>query len=503
MSTKTDSNFKIHGPLLLYILNNLSEKSEFHGDLFELFGAEDGSTRGIVRAWDEDRKNFRTACWDWGPSNFRHVINLLYIIHKKSQDQIYQQEDFENFYKNKIQYSDDIVAVLRKEGLLKNKLLALYVLGYGKQFPVLVLEIEKVKWERGRKRPLLFEFRPIKYMICDPSTWDFIKKKCRDATFWENLLKSRRDLSIQAILKKYSGMAQAIYGLLPLQEFMRDLLKAKSLFIKDVEKFTGDEIVSDNQMFWEFFRVFTGRGQEKGEITLTNDYWYRIYNIPINSLTKKSLVFLQERGVANVLCHLLLEIFEDEYLHKEFFMGNEITYDKTRILRRNFPVGNIEGEKHTAYSSCNYDYCLNLEELGHKKKILFNLTTALWKKGHAEYNEFIQKWRYLHFTIPTNHPECNFVWYITIPQTEEDFFQGNKTHRNFEELIGEVGKGISSRLKSAGEGVLKTNDSRIYVMALFEKSRRTRQVKTELLQLNREYKKSEFYQTMKAYSTNF
>lgn len=506
MSTKTNLELEDLGKtFLLYILNDLGKSSEFHEDLFELFGSEDGSKRGLVGSWDKNTGDFKTACWDWGALNFRHVINLLFIIGKRSQDEEYDQKEFEDFYESEIKYGDDILGILRGEDLVTGRLFGLYVMRYGKQFPALVLDLKRIDWKRSRTRPLLIEFRPTKYFILDPKTWDQIKGECEGEKFWCDFLQVSTGSRIEEFLQKFSNMKQRGYGLLPLHSFTDELSEAQTLFIKDVEKASGNEIVLDNQIFWELFREFTGRSQVMGEVILTDDYRRRIYNIPINSLTEKTLVYYQEAGVANTLCHLLLEIFGNTYLEKEFASGNEITPQETNILKRNFLAGNIEGEEDSEFSECDYDYLLDLEDLGIEKKILFNLTTALWEKGHGKsYREFTNQWKYLHFTIPANRLNCSIVWYITIPETEEDFFEKSPSHEDFTELVGDLNREERISVDVVrDEGDLPVGDrSQVVCIPVFEHSRRTKRVtkkKGELRSLLKDHKRTLFYKATRSH----
>lgn len=507
MSTKTNSSSENNNRILLtYILNNLEKGSEFHEDLFELFGTDDGTRKGLVGKWDDDTGNFETICWDWSTSNIKHITNLLYILAKQKQGKKYTPAEFESFYESEVKHSDNMIKAFREGGLIEGKLLGLYVMRYKKQFPALVLEIVSISWEKDRSRPLLIEFRPIKYFILNPSAWRNIKKKSRKFEFWNNYIQNSES-KIDPLLKKYSNMKQAIYGLIPLEKFSDTLSKAKTLFIKDVEETGGNEVVTDNQIFWELFKEFTGKSHEKGKVTIPAERRREIYNIPINSLSSRNRVYKQELGVANTLCHLLLEFFHEDYLDAEFGDRRKITPKETAVLKRNFRVSNISNEGDSDYSECDYDYLTDLEELGIEKKILFNLTTGLWRKSHGKgYEEFLDQWKYLHFRIPSEHSKYSFLWYVTIPETEEDFFENSPLHDNFDELVNALNSDIEASVK-----VVKSEDSlpleeksNVVCLPIFEPSRRTKRIdgknKGELPCLVRnDYDKTLFYKASKSY----
>lgn len=501
MSTSTNLKSSISSDFLLYILNNLERSSIFHEDLFELFGAEDASRKGLVGKWDRDTNDFRTACWDWGVSNFRHITNLLYYIAKRAEGKSYDPDEFNELYNEKIKYSDDVVEVLRKEKIIPDRLLAIYVLRYKKQFPALILEIENIKWERGRKRALLLEFKPIKYFILDPSVWNILRQKTRSEKFWLDLFDvSSKEREIRGLLRRYSQMQQAIYGLVPLDRFTSDLLKGSIFLLKDVEREGGDGLISENQIFWEFFRIFTGAKQETTLVTLKNDYRYEVGGIPINSLTKRSLTYAQEAGVPNVLCHLVLENFGDEYLKIEFREKNKISYREAKILGRAFPVHNILGEENNRYADSDYDYILNLEPLGINRKFLFALTTALWKKGHASYEEFLQKWKELYFDLLSRHENYRLVWYIAVDTMERAFFKDNEQHKDFTDLFNtltrDVEEGFAQRVRDEHD-IESIEKSRVTVIALFRSAPNAKNVKRELENLRKRYKETVFYKTLK------
>jgi hypothetical protein len=501
MSTPTNSKSSVSSDFLVYILNNLEKSSIFHEDLFELFGAEDASRKGLVGKWDRGTNDFRTACWDWGVTGFRHIINLLYYIAKRDKRERYDQVEFDELYNEKIKYSDDVVEVLRKEKIIPGRLLAIYVLRYKKQFPALILEIEHIKWERGRKRALLLEFKPIKYFVLSPSVWNTLRQKTRTEKFWIDLLDvSSNERAIRGLLGKYSRMRQAIYGLIPLDRFAYDLLKASIFLLKDVEKEGSDGLISENQIFWEFFRIFTGAKQETALVTLKNDYRYEMGGIPINSLTRRSLTYAQEAGVPNVLCHLVLEKFGDKYLKMEFRGKNKISYREAKILGRAFPVHKIHGEENNRYADSDYDYILDLEPLGVNKKFLFALTTALWKKGHSPYEEIMQKWKELYFDLLSRHDEYRLVWYIAVDAMERTFFQDNEQHKNFRDLLDtltkDVGEDFAQRVREECD-IETIKKPQVTVVALFRSAPNAKNVKRELENLRKRYRETIFYKTLK------
>ncbi|NIO20759.1 MAG: hypothetical protein GTN76_08490 [Candidatus Aenigmarchaeota archaeon] len=295
-------------------------------------------------------------------------------------------------------------------------------------------------------------------------------------------------------------MQQAIYGLIPLDRFASDLLNASVFLLKDVEKEGGDELLSENQIFWEFFRIFTGAKQETALVTLKNDYRYEMGGIPINSLTKRSLTYTQEAGVPNVLCHLVLEKFGEKYLRTEFGGKNKISYKEAKILGRAFPVHKIHGEENNRYADSDYDYILDLEPLGGNKKFLFALTTALWKKGHSSYEEFMQKWRELYFDLLSRHDEYRLVWYITVDSIERTFFRDNVQHKGFRDLLDaltkDVGEDFAQRVREERD-IESVKKGQLTIVSLFRNAQNAKNVKRELENLRRRYRETIFYKTLK------
>jgi hypothetical protein len=80
--------------------------------------------------------------------------------------------------------------------------------------------------------------------------------------------------------------------------------------------------------------------------------------------------------------------------------------------------------------------------VGEKRRLLFDLTTGLWKKsGFHEIGrtteEYVETWKELLFRIPEKLPDTYAVWYIVVNSTEDRFFDGTAPNgvRNIEGLV--------------------------------------------------------------------
>jgi hypothetical protein len=300
------------------------------------------------------------------------------------------------------------------------------------------------------------------------------------------------------IFTKYVNMKQYTYGFL-LKNVLHDgMRKSKVLFTKPVEPSTKVKVVSDNLVFWELLYYFTGASRTRYDVKL--DTRYLIRHIPIDALDIRSSVYKHEAGVANVLSHVLVELFGDRYFSTEFNGRNEISYRETTVFRREFQIRNIAGEEDNEFADGDYDFALTLNPLGINKTILIDLTTALWKKGLFNYEDYIKRWRETCFNIPNRHPEIRLLWYILINETEEKFFGGpppNSMHKDFDEMLRDLSAGCQERVRvvSDEQDLTTLADERTIIVKVFKKSPTAKNSERELENLLGDYRNTLFYKT--------
>lgn len=480
------------------VLNNL-EKPEFSVDLWELFGTEDNFKKALVGKWDARKGDFKSITWDWPVSNIKHVFNLIFYLDRIRRQEPYLQDDFESFYRRELESSTDLTDSLVKAGLTR-PVRCFYVMRYKKQFPALIIEWEKIRREPLRERQLLITFKPVQYFMMDPDAWHRVLKKSDDLREWVNAYRvpKNRVRELKSVFSKYASMKQRVYRLLPERVLHRGILRSKVFFTKSVERFTSVKVVPDNFIFWTLFYHFTGASRAKYDVKIDSNYLIR--NIPIDALNAGSNVYKHEAGVANVLSHVLTELFGTEYLQHEFKGRSEISYKDTRVFKREFQVRDISGEESNEFSDVDYDFALNLEPLGKNMLVLIDLTTALWKKGLLPYEEYIRRWRETCFNIPARHANVFLIWYVLINETESQFFQGpppNRVHNSFDEMLRDLSSGYSERIKiiSDKSDLESYSGERVIILKLFKRAPASKNVEEELNNLLNNYKKTLFYET--------
>jgi hypothetical protein len=491
---KKSSQSNIETPLI-YVLNNL-EKPEFAVDLWELFGSEDNFHKALVGKWDPSKNDFKEITWDWPLSNMTHIFNILFFISYLKSGQKYSSEDFERLWQD-IRSSTDLLNGFSKIGV-EEPVYCLYVIKYRKQFPALIIELKKIDHDPERKRPLLITFIPRSYFILDAEAWHSVKKGSRELKEWVRIYRMNREeaLAFKNIFVKYINMKQPVYGLVPIASLFRIVRKSKIFLYKPVERLDQSVIVPDSMIFWELFHEITKAQREKYTAQLDSHY---ITNIPIDALSRESNVYKHEAGVANVLGHVLLEIFGDKYLQYEFDQSSSIHHKKSRVFRREFRVREINGEENNPFKEADYDYALKLDLLGVNALVLVDLTTALWRKGLLSYEEYLERWKETCFKIPSRNENVFFIWHIVINDTEEDFFRGrlpNPKHSNFDEMLKELSQNVSPNdflIVSRHDDINNYKGQKIVVVKAFNKTKRSREAERELNNLLQNYRQTLFY----------
>ncbi|MGC8576379.1 MAG: hypothetical protein ACP5M7_00005, partial [Thermoproteota archaeon] len=117
-----------------------------------------------------------------------------------------------------------------------------------------------------------------------------------------------------------------------------------------------------------------------------------------------------------------------------------IDISESTILKREVRVKDIDQK--SRFSLNSYDYVVDLFKIGKRRRLLFDLTTGLWKKsGFHEIGrtteEYIETWKELLFNVPKRVSDAYAIWYIVINSTEEKFFDETAPNgvRNIESLV--------------------------------------------------------------------
>ena len=97
------------------VYNDLEMESKYRSDLVDLFGNPDGSRRGYLGSMD------RPLCWDWGPTGFRKIINIMHSLSGKNP------HAFPPFYKSNIMHRENIVQNLIENDIIDSPPQMLYV----------------------------------------------------------------------------------------------------------------------------------------------------------------------------------------------------------------------------------------------------------------------------------------------------------------------------------------------------------------------------------------
>ncbi|MGC8935413.1 MAG: hypothetical protein ACP5LN_09680 [Thermoproteota archaeon] len=494
---KKSSPFENELPLI-YVLNNL-EKPEFAVDLWELFGSEDNFHKALVGKWDPEKNDFKEITWDWPLSNMKHVFEIFHFLSCMKSGQKYTTKDFDQTWSS-LRNLTDLVEGFLKIGL-KRPILGLYVMRYRKQFPALLIELKRIEQDRNRNRPLLITFVPRYYFILDAETWHKVKVRSKKLEEWIRVYRiqnKEQRLVFKNIFCKYVNMKQAVYGLVPRISLFRTIQRSTGIFLyKSVEPLDKSIIVPDNMIFWELFHEITRAQRER--YTAYLDTNHSITDIPIDALSKNSNVYKHEAGVANVLTHILLEIFGDKYLQYEFDQFTSVPHKKSKVFRREFQVKEINGEENNPFKEADYDYALKLEPLGINALVLADLTTALWRKGLLSYEEYIERWKETCFNIPTRNNNVFFIWHIVINDTEENFFDGklpNPTHSSFDDMLKELSQNISPNnflVVSKEDDINYYVGQKIVIIKIFNKTKHSKDAERELNKLLQNYKQTLFY----------
>lgn len=501
---------------LPYLYNNLSPgesfELNFEDDLFELFGSEDLSEIGLVGKWNSHVRDFESARWNWGSTNLKGFVGLLYMLKSLENGSRFELKEFERFYKRKIMHQKDIVQNLQEKGLVPVPFRMIYTLRYRSYyFPALMLRIRKMEWnpKEHPKYPIYITFVPETYFVVESTLWEDLDRKIRDKNYWKGHLEKKYCIKIkediERVLRSYA-FSQNIYRVMPFslftKRFLPNIKKSENgiFYLKRVERRQPDLALSDNQIFWGLFHQITNTTQVLYPLELrVDDERYLIQNLSINTLSDRTDVFRQEAGTANVICHVLFDIFGRRYLNSEFGTMNTIKSSETSILKRAVKLKKVAESPTEEFANTNYDYATFLRPLDVDHTVLFSLTVGLWHKGRKSYNEYLDQWREMVFNTPITTENVTVVWFIAPDTTERKFFSDPTIpDKSLENMINRTIDGLSSDNWQITDGKdFKLQGKKIVILAQFRETPQSKNVRKELENLLKQPRQTRLYHVAK------
>lgn len=466
--------------------------------------------------------------YGWSPSGLKEFIEALYVSRKRDSS------DFNQFYIKKILHSDqNIVEVLRKEGLIDQNLPALIVIRMREnvEVPALLVNIDRIFLKRCQKceqswrnnvpqsdfiailnelglgniikvfqcSRQLCKFLCEYYGYCEKSytsteglsateiekleclktllkfmagkapeirQYDFVLREkvlykigCRELrsenvtlTFenFKKLINKSKEINCNACIERFLR-----FDFTPLRYFFFDhktwMEMQKHKYCKIPGRRNIDalptKLLSEFINFYDKYRdgtqliapinhrgvleAFLNVSDIKFELKYHIEYncticssTHKLINIPIKAMFKDSEVFRHEAYFADLLWHKLWEIYPKQLCNS--FRGRScIEISESKVLKREVKARELDPT--SSFPSSSYDYVVDLLPIGGKRRLLFDLTTGLWKKsGFHEIGrtteEYVELWKELLFNIPKKLADTYAVWYIVTNSTEEKFF---------------------------------------------------------------------------------
>ncbi len=318
-------------------------------------------------------------------------------------------------------------------------------------FKKLVNEAQKINCTTCIERSLRFDFTPLRYFFFDHKTWHYMQTQryCK--------IPGRRNI---------------------------DALPAKLLceFINSYDKYRdGTQLIApiNHQGVLEaFLNVSAVKFELKHSIEHKCDICkqvHKITDIPVKAMFSDSEVFRHEAYFADLLWNKIWEVYPKQFC-ASFDGKTHIKISESKVIKRE--VRSKELDPTSRFPLSSYDYVVDLYPLGLKRRLLFDLTTALWKKsGFHEIGrtteEYIETWRELLFNIPNKLADAYAVWYIVVNSTEDRFFdetapQGVKNVESLVDLITSANGKATILIKSDGdEKSLDLNVHKFIVVPIF------------------------------------
>lgn len=275
----------------------------------------------------------------------------------------------------------------------------------------------KNKFSKCFERPVRFNLKPLRYYILDPKTWKEIERK------------------------RYNKNPNNQFDAFP-ADCLPDIFDNKH-----IDSYTELSVPLRTPGVLEcFLQLAAVRFELKYDLEMKCNVcggYHRIVGIPIKAMfrNKDDEVYCQESGFAELLWKQLWSKFPKQ-LCQSFKGKSEISIGESAIIKRELKVKEIAS---SPYAEASYDFAVDFKEItGQEKFLLFDLTTALWKKsGFHETSiapeEHLNKWRETLCRIPSSLA-MNAIWYIVANQTEEIFFDETAPHqvKTMDELVSLV-----------------------------------------------------------------
>jgi len=319
------------------------------------------------------------------------------------------------------------------------------------------------------ERCLRFDFKPLRYFFFDHKTWrDMCEKR-----YCKTLGRRNIDaLSVKVLLDFINLYNTYIDGAQLIAPTNRKGVLEAFLNISEV-KF---------ELKHELYR--------KCSVCKSD---HRIVDIAIKAMFRDSDVFKHEAYFANLLWEKLWSSYPEQFC-MTFAGRTQIKISDSRVLKREVKSKDVDPSSSFPLSS--YDYMVDFTPLGVERRLLFDLTTGLWKKsGFHEVGrttqEYVETWRELLFNIPRRIPNTYAVWYSVVDSTEYAFFDetapsGVKNMDELVDLVSSGNRGVTLIARSENDvDNMDLSIHRFIVVPVFNTTPRRRNAKYEIERLEK------------------
>jgi len=341
-------------------------------------------------------------------------------------------------------------------------------------FKRVVNKSREINYTTCIERPLRFDFVPLRYFFFDHKTWEKMQRQRYCKTPGQRNIDALPASLLSEFINFYEEYSDGTQLIAPINH--KGVLEA-FLNVSDI-KFELKHYV-----------------EHKCGICKSV---HRITNIPIKAMFRDSEVFRHEAYFADLLWNKLWETYPEQ-LCDSFNGKTNIEISESTILRREVKVKELDLK--SSFSSSSYDYVVDLFPIGEKRRLLFDLTTGLWKKsGFHEIGrtteEYVEMWRELLFNVPRKLADTYAVWYIVVNSTEDRFFDetapdGVKNIEGLVDMITSQDKETTLIVKSDNDvSILDLKLHRLVVVPVFNSTPIKGEARWEIRRLEgREYSK--------------
>ena len=288
-------------------------------------------------------------------------------------------------------------------------------------FKKLVSSAHKITCTTCIERPLRFDFTPLRYFFFDHKTWSFMQKQRYCKVLGRRNIDALPTRLLSEFINSYDKYRDGTQLIAPINH--RGVLEA-------------------------FLNVSAVKFELKHSVEYTCNICkaiHKITDIPIKAMFRDSDVFKHEAYFADLLWNKIWEVYPKEFCNS--FQGKtQIKISESTVIKREVKAKELDPISKFPLSS--YDYVVDLSALGLNRRLLFDLTTGLWKKsGFHEVGrtteDYIETWKELLFNIPHRIANAYAVWYVVVNSTEDRFFDETAPYgvRNMEALVDLVTSG--------------------------------------------------------------